>query len=228
MKIAIVFFSLLAVLGCASHNAVRQPDLSYDLKAQENKVEKSGMILMVKPFHLKSELATYFDDDVLKYGVLPIQINLQNKSYPGAIVFNADGINLIDATGARSPGMACEQVYDKVKRSQWRSAGWGVAFGLVGVIPSLINVSTTNDKIRADLESRMIKSGNIVPGGMTEGLTYFSVPQDLSSLSGWKVSVVLKDVQNAKDVTLEHGLAGTIISPKQREQEESNAAQPQK
>ncbi len=33
------------------------------------------------------------------------------------------------------------------KKSYWRTAGWGGAFGIVGIIPSLINVSNTNDKI---------------------------------------------------------------------------------
>jgi hypothetical protein len=181
--ILITCLILLFINGCAAHNAARQPDLSYDLKAQESKIDKDGITLMAKVFHLKSELSTYFDDDLLKYGVLPIQINLQNKSYPSPIVMNIDGINLIDPTGTRNPGLSCEQVYDKVKRSQWRSVGWGAAFGLFGIIPSLINVSSTNDKIRADFESRMIKSGNIICGGMTEGLTFFSVPEDISNLS---------------------------------------------
>lgn len=205
--------------GCTTYNAARQPDLSYDLKAQENKVEKDGITLMVKVFHLKSEHSTYFDDDLLKYGMLPIQINLQNKSYRNPVVMNIDGINLIDPTGTRNPGLSCEQVYDKAKKSQWRSVGWGAALGLIGAIPSLINVSSTNDKIRADFESRMIKGGNIICGGMTEGMAFFSVPQDLSNLSGWKISVILKDIQSAKDIVLEYGLSGTIIPPKERREE---------
>lgn len=215
----IICLTFFLSYGCAAHNAALQPNLSYDLKAQENKIDRDGITLMVKTFHLQSELSTYFDDDLLKYGMLPIQINLQNKSYPNAIVLNIDGINLIDPTGTRNPGLSSEQAYDKVKRSQWRSVGWGAAFGLLGVIPSLINVSNTNDKIRADIESRMIKSGNIINGGMTEGLTFFLVPEELSSLSGWKVSVILKDIQNSKDIVLEYGLSGTIIPPKERYQQ---------
>jgi hypothetical protein len=202
--------------GCASHKAAVQPNLSYDLNSQENKVDRDGITLMVKVFHLESELTTYFDDDVLKYGMLPIQINLHNKSNPNAIVMNIDGINLIDPTGTRSPGLSCEQTYDKMKRSQWRSAGWGLAAGIFGIIPSLINVSNTNDKIKADIEARMIKDGNIINGGMTEGMTFFMVPEEVSSLSGWKVAVILKDIQNATIIVLEYGLSGTIISPKER------------
>jgi hypothetical protein len=223
MKFRFCFiFCLVLVVstGCASHKAARQPDLSYDLKAQENKIEKDGIILMVKVFHLKSELKTYFDEDLLEYSVLPIQINLQNKSYGRNVVFNTDGINLIDPTGTRNPIMSSEQVIDKAKRSYWRTAGWGVCFGCLGVIPSAINVSNTNKKIQADYESRMIKGGNLICGGVTEGLTFFSVPEDLSSLSGWKVSVILKDIESSEDIILEYGLSGTIVSPKERKPKE--------
>jgi hypothetical protein len=217
----IICITLFLSYGCASHKAARQPDLSYDLKAQENKIDRDGITLMVKTFHLKSELSTYFDEDLLKYGMLPIQINLQNKSYPNPVVMNIDGINLIDAMGTRYPGLSSEQTYDIAKRSQWRSAGWTVAAGIFGLIPSLINVSNTNDKIRADFESRQLKSGNIICGGMTEGLMFFSVPEDLSNLSGWKISIILKDVQNTKDIILQYGLSGTIIPPKERKEEKN-------
>jgi len=217
----IVCLMLVVSSGCASHKAARQPDLSYDLKAQENKVAKDGIILMVKVFHLKSELETYFDDDLLKYGLLPVQINLQNKSHGRNVVFNTDGINLIDPTGTRNPIMSSEQVIDKAKRSFWRTAGWGVAFGCIGAIPSAINVSNTNKKIQADYESRMTKGGNLIAGGMTEGLAFFTVPEDLSSLSGWKVSMILKDIESLENIILEYGLSGTIVSPKERRPEEN-------
>lgn len=216
---SIIFLTLILTYGCATHNVARQPDLSYDLKAQESKVDNDGITLMVKAFHLKSELSTYFDDDLLKYGVLPVQINLQNKSYPNPIVMSTDGINLIDATGTRNPGMSCEQVYEKMKKSQWRSVGWGAAFGIFGIIPSLVNVSNTNEKILTDLESRMMKGGNIICGGMTEGLTFFSVPEDLSNLSGWKISLILKDIKATKDIILEYGLSGSVVPPKDRKEE---------
>ncbi len=211
---------LVSFFGCATHKAARQPELSYDLRAQENKIEQDGISYLVKCFHLKSDLETYFDDDLLKYGILPVQINLQNKSYPRPVVLSKSGINLIDPTGTRHPIMPSEQVIDKVKKSYWRAAGWGVAAGIFGIIPSMINVSNTNKKIQADYESRMIKGGNLIRGGVTEGLVFFSVPEDLSSLTGWKVSVILKDIESANDIILEYGLFGTIVPPKERKQKE--------
>ena len=47
----------------------------------------------------------------------------------------------------------------------------------------------------------------------------FSVPEDLSNLSGWKISVILKDIQSTKDIVHEYGLSGTIVPPKERKEE---------
>jgi hypothetical protein len=212
----ILCFSLVVLTSCATHKAARQPNLSYDLRAQENKVDNKGVILMAKCFHLKSEMVTYFDDDLLQYGLLPVQINLKNNSYPRTLVLNADRINLIDPTGVRISIMSYDQVIDKAKKSYWRTAGWAVAFGLLGAIPSLINVSNTNEKIQADYESRMLKCGNLNCGSETEGLTFFSVPEDLNSLNGWKISVILKDIETENDIILDYGLYGTIVPPKER------------
>jgi hypothetical protein len=219
MKLKIFFiccFSLVFLSSCASHKAARQPDLSYDLEAQEKKVDTEGVALMVKCFHSKPELITYFDDDILQYGVMPVQINLKNDSYPRTLMLNTDGINLIDPTGVKIPIMSCEQVVEKTKKSYWRTAGWGVAFGLLGAIPSLINVSNTNEKIKADYESRMFKTGNLICDSETEGLIFFSVPEDLNSLNGWEISVVLKDKETEKDIILGYGLSGSVVPPKER------------
>ncbi len=221
----VVFLSIVFFTSCASHKAARQPDLSFDLQAQENKVENNGIVLMVKVFHLKSELKSYFDDDLLLYGILPVQMNLHNKSYGKTVLFNTDGINLMDPTGARNPVMSLDQVMDKVEKSFWRTAGWGVAFGCLGAIPSAINVDRTNEKIRADYESRILKSGNLISGGVTEGLIYFSVPEDITSLSGWKICVILKDMESREDIILDYGLSGTIVSPKERIRERNEAVQ---
>lgn len=112
--------------------------------------------------------------------------------------------------------MSTEQVVEKAKKSFFRTAGWGIAFGCIGAIPSAINVSNTNEKIQADYESRMLKGGNLVAGGVTEGLICFNVPEDINNLSGWKVSVILKDIETGENIILEYGLSGTIVSPQKR------------
>lgn len=208
-KCLILVGCLLTLVACAEYKAVRQPNLSYDLECQQNKVICNGLELMIKPIHLKTDLRNYFDDDLIEYGVLPIQVNLCNRSSE-TLYFNVEGLNLIDPTNSRLPVMTSQAVVDKAEKSYWRTAGWTVAFGLFGLIPSAINVSNTNKKIQADYESRTIKSGNMVPGSITEGLAFFSVPPDISSLEGWRLVVALKNGGNNDTLFVEVGMHGSI------------------
>jgi len=207
--------------GCASYKAARQPVLSYDLQAQQDKMENEGVVCMIKPIHLKSELERYFDDDLLQYGILPVQVYLCNKSHGRNVIFSTEGINLINRSNSRPPVLSSEQVIDKARKSYWRTAGWAVAFGVSGLIPSAINVSNTNKKTQADYESRMIKGGNLIPDGVTEGLAFFSVPPDIGSLNGWRIGIILKDPQSSQDIVMNYGLSGTVIPrPKEEEKKE--------
>lgn len=148
--LSLPILSLLILSGCASYKATTPPPLGYDLTAQTNKVEQDGVVLTAKPIHQETEVQRYFDEDPLKYGILPVQIHLENKGNEDHRVCAAAGINLLDPTNSRAPAMSVDQVMDKVKKSQWRSAGWTVAAGVFGLIPSAINVNKTNKKMRAD------------------------------------------------------------------------------
>jgi len=233
ISISLMFILLLLMNGCASYNAARPPVLNYDLEAQVNKVELNGVVLMAKPMHLQSELSRYFDNDLMKNGILPIQINIHNKSYDGTLVFSPDGLNLIDLSNNRCPCLSIDQVVNKTKKSYWRTAGWGVLAGVVGIIPSVINISKTNKKIRASYETRMLKGGNLISGSVTEGFTFFAVPPNISSLTGWKLSALLKDPTKGTDVAISYGLSGTVIprpiepeQPSEKESEEGFKPEP--
>lgn len=204
-----LFFSLLS--GCASHNAIRPPELAFDLSVQEQKVETDGIIMMAKPFYNQTDLLTYFGNDLLLVGIMPIMINIENKSYDGNLKLSFDGLNLIGPDGERSPVVSLDQLFKKTKKSFWRTAGWGVAFGIVGVAVSAINVSNTNKKIRADYESRLLKDGYLRKGNKTEGTVFFAVPPDIKSLDGWKLTVLLKDQNNGKDLITTYKLAGAVL-----------------
>ena len=213
----ILCFSLTLLSSCASYKAARQPDLSYNLEAQQNKIDNEGITLMIKCIHLKSEMKNYFDRDLLHYGILPVQIYIKNKSYPKTVVLNIDGINLIDFAGAKNPMLSCDQMIEKRKITLWYMIGTSVSlFDPTSFMIGSLETSDKIKKIQSSYESHSIKFGNLISGGVTEGFTFFSVPKDLNNLNGWKISVVLKDMETNKDIILDYGLNGTIVPPKER------------
>lgn len=107
MNVRFVYFfvALFIIHGCASYQVTSTPPLEYDLEAQNKKAEKDGVLLLAKPIHQIPELEKYFDDDLLKYGILPIQIHIENRGYETALICPAEGINLMDPTGERIPAL---------------------------------------------------------------------------------------------------------------------------
>ncbi len=204
--------------GCAQHDTVRHPSLAYDLSAQQNKMVQDDLEFMALPVHLRSELENYFGKDLLHDGVLPVQVVIANKGEE-TVNFSTEGFSLRDATGGRHPFLPVEKVVKRTKRSHLRTVGWGVAFGLLGAVPSAINVEQVNRRIRADFDSRVIKSGNLVAGGMTEGTAFFLVPENISSLDGWDFVFAHRRAGDEEPRIIRYGLHGAVEVRRSEEEE---------
>ena len=205
-----ILFTAIFVSGCASHQTIPAPALSYDLSAQQQALESEGVRLSALPIHESSKLETYFDADLIEMGILPVQVSLHNKDYPGNVLIHRDGFRLVGPDHASHTMLTVDQIVEKTKKSYWRTAGWTVAFGVFGLVPSAINVSNTNKKIRADYESRLLQEGNLNPGNMTEGFLFFPIPEKIRSLDGWELSVVLRDPNTPKDLAFARAFSGAV------------------
>lgn len=206
-RLTFLLLVTLLSISCASRNALQQPSLSFDLNTQQNKVDSNGIEAMVKPIHSYADMKSYYDDDIIKYGVLPVQVYIKNKSNK-PYLFSLDGINLLNSTGLRVPMLSTDQTYERIKKSQWRSAGWAAATGILALF-SVHNVSEINDQIKADISGRILKGGNLIPGAATEGTLFYNVPPEISSIDNWKMSILLKDA-NGNLTTLTYLFSGNI------------------
>lgn len=205
--------------GCTYYVFNRHPDLTKDVKVQESEVNKNGIILMVKCIHIKSEMKTYFDRDLVHYGILPVEIYIQNKSYPRTVALDINGINLIDLSGTKNSIMSYEQIINKMKWIQQYAGFTALEFVTLDPIGFIIGSLETSDKIKknqSSYESHSIKFGNLISDGVTEGFTFFNIPEDLNNLNGWRISVVLKDTETENNIILDYTLSGIIVPPKQR------------
>lgn len=166
---------------------------------------------MTRPIHSKSENLKYFDDDLIKHGVLPVQLFIANKSCENSVLFNPDEIILNDDNGNTYSAMQIHEVVDKVKKTYLRSAGFYIIFGLVGLIPSLVNVSQTNDKIESFYADKAIRGGTVVKGAVTEGWVFFRVSPSIKSLDGYRIGVFANDIVKDDKILIEQRLRGDVI-----------------
>ncbi len=206
----ILFFSFL--IGCATHTPIKAPNLNSNMEAQKNKQIADQVEIMVRPIVSKAENKAYYDEDLILYGVLPFHVCFKNLDTQASCHINAEKAALVDPDGTPNPPLTLKEVYGKASKSYLRTVGWGAAFGLMGAIPSVINVAVVNDKIKADYESCMIKSGELVSGAYTEGSLFFGIDNKIDSLDGWKLQFDFSNVNGPNLVTFK--LSGQVEQPR--------------
>lgn len=217
----IVVVALAFVHACATYQTTTAPSLAYDYGARQHQVEEDGVVLMAKAMHRESDLRQYFDDDPVKYGILPVQIHVENRTNEALFNCSCDGMNLVDANGDRMTALTVDQVMEEIKRSHWRTAGWTVGFGVFGLIPSAMNVNKVNKEMRADLETKIFHGGQLSTGHAEEGFLFFAIPETIDSLEGWKLAAVV--VGTFDELELEVPFEGAVarrVKPDEADEED--------
>lgn len=212
-KTSLLILATLGMLfGCAAHSTIKAPNLMANMEAQENKQSVNQVEVMVRPIVSKSDNKAYYDEDLIMYGVLPFHVCFRNTASDGSCHIAAEKTVLMDPNGASNPPLTLKEVYGKASKSYLRTLGWGAAFGLVGAIPSAINVAVVNERLKADYASCMVKSGDLVGGTHTEGSIFFGIDNKIESLDGWKLQFDFTDEKGPALVTFE--LAGEVEQPR--------------
>ena len=213
MRKALLTLCLMAFAlhGCASHDPIQDPSLDTDLKVQSGKKTVNDVSIMIRVVHDKEMLQAYYDEDLVGWGMLPVQVNIENLGKEPAYL-GLEYAALICPTGRIQSALSFEQAYHKAKKSYWATAGWAVAFGLVGAVPSLINVSQTNEKIAADYKRVMLKSGEMVENAHTEGSIFFDIDKKIASLDGWKFKIGFE--RETKPFMVTFDLEGKVEQPR--------------
>lgn len=218
-KFVVIAIIFLLSYGCASHSPIKPPNLQSDISAQQNRRYLNGVDVMVRVVHSKTDLKAYYDEDLILFGMLPFHVCFMNKKDCPCHV-GPEHVTLISPDGMASAPLGLEQVCSKASKSYWRTAGWGVAFGLIGAIPSLINVSTTNERLKADYQASMLKSGDLPGGGYTEGSIFFDIDKKIETLDGWKLKVGLEEKESVAFLTFD--LQGEVEQPRAENENASN------
>ena len=220
--ILVFIVTALLVFGCASHDVQQTATLETLPENKTERVESQGFEFVAKPILTEEEHTSYFDNDLIRQGILPLQLYVGNVESDDIYQLKPEDIVVTDSSGNRKPAMTVEQIVQKTKKSYWRTAGWTVLFGVFGAVPSAINVSKTNEKIRASYNSRILKESTLRKGAEAEGLMFFVIPKDSASIDNWELSMVLKGTTTSDTIPLKYQLNGDIP---ERKSENSSANQ---
>ncbi|HCY84262.1 MAG TPA: hypothetical protein DHV36_03910, partial [Desulfobacteraceae bacterium] len=197
----------LCIVSCASHKPISTTALTRGADAEDKKVSQDGIDLMISPIVSKAVMKAYFDQDLLAYGILPVQVCILNNT-DAPLNLSTEAVCLMDDSSGTCPRLSVDKVVRRLKKSYWRSVGWGAALGLMGAIPSAINVGMTNEKIAFFYKTRALKTDELPVGTSTEGLVFFEIPDQVSALDGWTFQLRYRMPSHPKTRTLPYALAG--------------------
>lgn len=196
--------------GCSSYQSIRQAPLSTNPIAQQNKRINDGIESMVFPITTQSMLTQIFDNDLVGKGYLPVQISILNKKDCN-VTFNKDGVVLLTPEDIVIPRTSNLKTAMDTDKSVGRTVGWTIAGGVIGLVSSSINVSKTNKRIQADYVAKAPIEGNLVPGGLVDGILFFKLPEEnIETLNDYKLNIVLRDELKNEDINITHTLYGEI------------------
>lgn len=202
--------SAVLVFSCASHDIQKTATLETLPENKADRIQSQGFEFIAKPILSEEEHISYFDNDLIKQGILPLQLYIGNVESDEIYQLKPEDIVVTDVNGDRKPAMTVEQIVEKTKKSYWRTAGWTVLFGVFGAVPSAINVSKTNEKIRSSYNARILKESSLRKGAEAEGLMFFVIPKDSASIDNWELSMMLKGTATSDTVPLKYQLKGAI------------------
>jgi hypothetical protein len=186
--VSVLMMLLISVFGCATHDSIKTPDLVSNPDCLAEKQVKNDVEIMMMAIHDKQSLKSYFDEDLIALGVLPVKVSIDNIGENPCFI-GVEYAHIADPHDAKSAAMTLEEVYNRTSKSYWRTAGWGVAFGLLGALPSAVNVASTNQKIKADYDTCMLKDGRLPAKTHTDGTLFFEIDEKVASLDDWTFKI---------------------------------------
>ena len=211
MRVLLISIMLFTLLSCASHAPIKPVDLNTDLRAQAEKQSQNDVEVMVMALHDKQQLDFHFDDDLIHYGLLPVQVSVDNTSFDPCSI-GVSHASLIDPEGNSRPVLTFKQVYDETYKSYWRMVPWAVLCGPLCALGSLVDVAVTNEDIKADYANCMLKDGEMVADAHTAGVLFFEIDNKIQSLDGWKVQVGI--TKDSDPFYFVFDLNGTVEQPR--------------
>jgi hypothetical protein len=164
----------------------------------------------------KSEKA--FDTNLIKEGVLPLLIQVQNNSQHPYELKKMD-ITVQEAdTNIALRSLTPEQAAGKAKKNAvTRAIGWSLIVPIVAipvaVTASAIHTSKVNKQIVQDFSAKGFPDGTILPNKDRSGFVFFELPKGRKDLSGLNLQVTPKKEGTGEFLTITSPLPAATFKP---------------
>ncbi len=191
--------TLLLIIGVLSGCASYSPSL---VRLEPNGPQMTSqisrdLVLYVDEFATPEKSERAFDTSLVKEGVLPLLIQVQNKGQQPYQVKAMD-ILVLDGNANKLLGaLTPEQAAGRAKKNAiTRAVGWSMIVPIIAipaaVTASALHTNKVNKQIVQDFSAKAFSDGSIMPNRDRSGFLFFELPKGRKDLSGLTLQMTSK------------------------------------
>ena len=206
----------LVLSGCASYSPslVRMEPTGPTTSRQAS----GDLTLYIDEFATPEKSEKAFDTNLVKEGVLPLLIQVQNNSQYPYEVKKMDIVLQETGTNTTLSPLTSEQTAKKAKKNAvTRAIGWSLIVPIiaipVAVTASAIHTSKVNKQIVQDFSAKGFPDGTILPNKDRSGFIFFELPKGRKDLSGLNLQVTPRKEGTGEFLTITAPLPAATFKP---------------
>lgn len=164
----------------------------------------------------KSEKA--FDTNLIKEGVLPLLIQVQNNGqHPYEVKMMDITVRENDTNTVLRP-LTPEQTANKAKKNAVsRAIGWSLIVPIIAIpvaaTASAIHTNKVNKQIVQDFSAKGFSDGTIMPNKDRSGFVFFELPKGRKNLSGLNLQIASRNEVTGESLTITSPLPAATFKP---------------
>src|ERR1700730_7827838 len=204
--VALGLTSLLLLDGCASYTpqtvAIPKPE-AMPLWAREGVVAVGA-----DPYLQKERQKAAFDGDMSEEGILPVQVFVLNEGQRRLLVRASDMI-LVLPDGRQVASAGATAVATRFEQGIGDVIGWGIGFGIIGMLAASANKDTVRTARLNDYRSKELAEAFLDPGKSANGFVFFIPPSGAPPTADGVLIVQFVDAEDASRQAVRVPLRGT-------------------
>lgn len=146
------------------------------------------------PYLTKDRIKPVFDGDLIDEGVLAVQVFVRNGSDKRMSVRGAD-MNLTLPGGSQLSSAGATAVASRFEQGIGDVIGWGIGFGIIGMLAASANKEKVRSARLADYRSKELSEAFLEPGEAAHGFVFFMPPKGTPDLSDAMLTVHFVDTK---------------------------------
>lgn len=203
--VAMLVCASLLVSGCASYTttSLAVPGAA-EMRAQK---AESDVFVGADPYVQPERQKAIFDADLAGEDVIPVRLLVRNDSARRFLV-RPSSMTLALPDGTQIPSAGATAVAAKLDQGVGEVIGWGIAFGLIGMLAASANKDSVRSARLSDYRSKELPEVSLARGESAHGFVFFIPPRGTAAFGEATLGVRVVDIAEGASFDVRLPLTG--------------------